>query len=62
MNTNDKKYYSVELNKVEADAYRTFLKINNIYYEPSQCGDLIHFEVLCSPAECDKCNEFLDTI
>ena len=57
-----KKYYSADFPQKTADKLKVFLKQNNIYFEPSACYNLIHFEVLASPEEIDKVNNFLDTL
>ena len=61
MNTS-KKYYSADFDTKTAEALKVFLKQNNIYFEPSACYDLVHLEVLASPEEIKKVNEFLDTL
>ena len=59
---NAKKYYNAELTPEKAEALKVFLKDNNIYFEPSACYNLIHFEVLATPEELQKINAFLETI
>ena len=54
-----KRFCSVELNKDDAEKLKTYLKSNGIYFEPSSCYDLIHFEVKVDEAELEKVNEFL---
>ena len=61
MNAN-KKFYSAELDAKTAEALKTFLKKESIYFEPSACYNLIHFEILASEAELEKVNNFLDTL
>lgn len=58
----DKKYRSTEVTVNEAEALRIFLKENEIEYEPSQCGDLIHFELLVTDEETEMINDFIDTL
>lgn len=58
----DKKYRSTEVSVVEAGALRIFLKENDIEYESSQCGELIHFEILCDDDETQAINDFIDTL
>ena len=58
----DKKYRSTEVTVNEAEALRIFLKENEIDYEPSQCGDLIHFELLVTDEETEIINDFIDTL
>ena len=57
-----KKYYSAELDKKTAEALKVFLKKESIYFEPSACYNLVHFEILASEAEAKKINNFLDTL
>lgn len=42
-----------------ADAFRTFLKEREIRYEPSGCGNLVHFEIYCNKEETLAINDFL---
>lgn len=58
----DKKYYNVELNTKKAEALKTFLKAEAIYFEPSQCYNLVHFEIKANKKEVEKVNQFLDTL
>ena len=57
-----KKFYSVELNKDDAEKLKHYLKSSGIYYEPSSCYNLIHFEVKADEAELKMVNEFLETL
>lgn len=57
-----KKYYNVELNKDDAEKLKTFLKLNEIYYEPSSCYNLIHFEMKMDEAEVKMVDEFLESL
>ena len=57
-----KHFYNVELNKEEAEKLKHFLKMNGIYFEPSSCYNLIHFEVKADEMEYKKVNEFLETL
>lgn len=57
-----KKFYSVELNKEDAEKSKVFLKSKGIYFEPSSCYNLIHFEVKVDETELKVVNEFLDTL
>lgn len=58
----DKKYYSAELDTKTAEALKVFLKQNNIYFEPSACYNLIHFEIKVDKNELEKVNNFLKTL
>lgn len=56
-----RKFYNVELNKDKAEKLKVYLKENGIYFEPSACYDLIHFEIKVDEAELKMVNEFLET-
>ena len=43
----------------EADILRNFLKENDIYYEASECGEGIHFEVYVDAYERVIIDEFI---
>lgn len=58
----DKNYKSTEVTVNEAEALRIFLKENEIEYESSQCGELIHFEVLVDDDEVKRINDFIDEL
>lgn len=55
-----KRWYSVELNKDKAEELKVFLKTNGIYYEPSSCYNLIHFEIKADADESKKVDDFLE--
>ena len=57
-----KHFYNVELNKDDAEKLKAFLKSNGIYFEPSSCYNLIHFEVKVDDAELEKVNAFLENL
>lgn len=52
-------FYNVELNKDDAEKLKAYLKDNGIYFEPSSCYNLIHFEIKVDEAEAEKVNKFL---
>ena len=54
-----KHFYNVELNKKDAEKLKTYLRENGIYFEPSSCYNLIHFEIKVDEAEANKVNKFL---
>lgn len=54
-----KHFYNVELNKEDAEKLKAYLKDNGIYFEPSSCYNLIHFEVKVDEAEAEQVNKFL---
>lgn len=57
-----KKFYSVELDKGNAEKLKVFLKENEIYFEPSACYNLIHFEIKMDKAEMEMVNSFLENL
>lgn len=57
-----KHFYSVELNKEDAEKLKVYLKENEIYFEPSSCYNLIHFEVKVDEEEVEKVNGFLKNL
>lgn len=57
-----REFYNVELNKDEAEKFKTYLKANGIYFEPSACYNLIHFEIKVDEAELKMVNEFLENL
>lgn len=54
-----KQFYNVELNKDDAEKLKVFLKANGIYFEPSSCYNLIHFEIEADETELKAINNFL---
>lgn len=63
-----RKWHNVELDsKVQinghsdSDTFRKFLADNNIKYETSAAGYMVHFEVLVNNDEMEKCDTFLGT-
>lgn len=54
-----KRFYNVELNKEDAEKLKAYLEENGIYFEPSSCYNLIHFEIKVDEAELEKVNKFL---
>lgn len=58
-----KKYYNFETMYISLrDELRSYLKDNNIYYELSKAYTYYHFEILASPAEVEKVNNFIDSV
>lgn len=57
-----KHFYNVELNKEDAEKLKVFLKENGIYFEPSSCYNLVHFEVKADEAELKMVNDFLENL
>lgn len=57
-----KDWKSVNLIKDDADLFRKFLISNEIRFETSGNGSLVHFEVLVDGIEQTACDEFLSNI
>ena len=57
-----KHFYNVELQPKQAELLKDYLRKENIYFEPSACYNLIHFEIKASEQEIEKVNQFLDTL
>ena len=57
----NKKYYNFDTTFISMrDLLMEYLHNNNIYYELSGSRADYHFEILASPEECEKINDFLD--
>lgn len=54
------KWYNIELDKDSALAFQAFLIENEIAYEPSECFNLIHFEILLNDFSLATVNKWLD--
>lgn len=57
-----KNWYSVELSKTYADILKDYLRKMGVYFEPSEAGNLIHFECYMTERECNDVNDFLYNI
>lgn len=53
---------SVNLTKEDSDLFRNFLINNEIRFETSGNGNLVHFEVLVNSTEQVMCDKFLSNI
>lgn len=58
----EKKWLSINLDRVKADALRAFLKMAHIKYEASENWNLIHFEIFVDNDERKRCDEFLEVL
>ena len=56
-----KRWLNTELSKKEWEKTRVFLKANNIKYEASGVGSMVHVEVYADDKEVNAINTFLDT-
>ena len=60
---NTKKFYFVELKEqTKIDALKGRMREMSIYYEASECYNMVHFEILLTVEEVELLNSFLDTI
>lgn len=57
-----KNFYSVELNMEDAEKLKAYLRSNGIYFEPSSCYNLVHFEVKADESELKQINAFLENL
>jgi hypothetical protein len=57
-----RRWVSTELPKGIADHFKQYLRNNHIIYEASECGNLIHFEVLADRETVRKANVFLEVL
>lgn len=57
-----RKWMGVNLKKEDAPSFKRFLFEEGINYEPSERGNLIHFEVFVNPEEMGICNDFIEEI
>lgn len=57
-----KKWFSMELNRVEWAGIRPILKEFGCRYEAGGCGTLVHVEVYCDIDTADAINTAIDSI
>lgn len=62
MNAYEKQFYNVALNQEQAKQLNLYLKQNGIYFEPSACYNLVHFEIKMNEAEFKKVNKFIEKL
>lgn len=55
-----KSFKCVNIKRAEAEDFKRFLRFENIYFEPSENGNLIHFEVLVDEDEEESVNDYLE--
>lgn len=54
--------YSLEIDKVNAKYIKEYLQLKNISFEPSQCYDNIYFSIICTEAEAEALNNYIDEL
>lgn len=57
-----RRWLSCELSRDEWEQVRTFVQKNDIKYEASGVGALVHAEVYVSEVETRMVNDFIDTL
>lgn len=62
MNSNEKAWYSTELDTRFANIFKHYLRSLNIYFEPSEAGRMVYFKCLMTEAECEIVNSFLELL
>ena len=50
----------LDLTKNEAESFTKYLKEHDLYFEPSENGQLIHFECIMSDEEMAAANKWLE--
>lgn len=54
------RWFNVELNKIQSIIFKDFLRYNSYRFEPSQCGNLTHFEIfITTEKDFNKISDFL---
>lgn len=59
---NERRWMCCDLSKPGWEKLRTFLKQNEIKYEPSECYIRVHVEVFVDDLERDMIDQFIDTL
>lgn len=54
-----KEWYGANLFKENAEKLKEYLRGYGIYFEPSENGTMIHFEILLSPDELTATNKWI---
>lgn len=56
----DRDWYGTELTKEGAELFKLYLLQNDIYFEASEAGNLIHFECFMTEEELYSADEWLE--
>lgn len=56
------QWKNVELNRKNAEEFKSFLRRKEIEYEASEAFNLIHFECYVTDEEADECDAFLEEL
>lgn len=57
-----KRWYNVELQERQAELFKAYLRCQEIYFEPSSAGNLVHFQCLMDADEKYFTNLFLRSL
>lgn len=52
-------YYNIALTKPKAEAFKEYLKENDIPFEPSECYNLVYIACYMTPEEVIAANQFI---
>lgn len=59
---NIRVWFYISLSRENADKLNAYLKDNNIYFEPSECGNFVHFACYMTNEERRSTNKFLHDV
>ena len=62
MSSNGKAWYSAELSAPSANIFKHYLRSLNVYFEPSEAGQMVYFKCLMSEEECTLVDSFLELL
>lgn len=57
-----REWYNVELSKRHAEDFKHYLSENDIYFEPSEAGPMVHFSCYLNEIEYETINSALKFI
>lgn len=59
---NIRVWFYINLTKEDAIKLNAYLKDNDVYFEPSENGDFVHFACHMTNKECRAANQFLHDV
>lgn len=60
--SNVRVWFYINLTKEDADKLNSYLKDNNVYFEPSENGSFVHFACYMTNKERRATNQFLHDV
>ena len=57
-----KNWYSVELDAMRSNIFKHYLHSLDIYFEPSEAGQMVYFKCHMTEEECETVNSFLELL